>query len=121
MPKKPFDDLSVLNDLIRKYKDGNSTMRLSSIFKCQRNTVREALIFAGLLTGKPKERIQTSEVRPLGKYDHLIFEPINTGSNYDVLCKKHNVKIFKGAIFLSRKDLDRYKNKPPKEVVGDCD
>lgn len=108
MPKEPFDDLEVLNKLLRGYKDGNSMLRLSSIFKCSFKVVRDTLIFSGL-AGKPVTPNQITKVQPAGRYYHLIFEPINDGSNYDTICKKQGVKVYKGSAMFTKKEMGKSK------------
>ena len=56
------------------------------------------------LKRKKKETITTSDAVK-GSYDHLIFEPINNGSNYDEICKKQGVKVYKGSSMFTYKVL----------------
>lgn len=112
MIKPPFDDLTAVTRLIELYtKDKHGMDTLARYFNCQKWRIQKTLQLHGVKTfrrsnGKrknwefEKQRWQPKIVAPLkreqpsqekeipfeikleGKYDKLIFEPINEGKDY---------------------------------------
>lgn len=99
---KPFNNLEAVNNLIRLYQYENiSLVELSSYYGCAVNQIRNTLIYYQIPILRNKTKIVVE--RPVGKYDHLIFETINMGKDYKKLLKEKHLKIYTGNLSLNTK------------------
>lgn len=86
MFKEPFNELQNITKCIGLYKNGFSILEVAREFKTSTNRVREVLLFSKIPLrprgnhGLPRKPIEV--IKPKGRYDHLIFEPINPGRDY---------------------------------------
>lgn len=92
MLNPPFDELPNVTKAVELYKNGNSLLKIACLIGATQKQVRKALIFAGMPL-KQRGGIRVKDecitvVKKVGKYDYLLFEPINQGHDYKDIVKK---------------------------------
>lgn len=123
-----------ISTILTEYTKGASLNGLANRFSIDRSTIRHWVQKSGVTVGNVvplgfRSRIKDSKFNPLkvvskkkkplqqkvGKYDHIVFEPINQGKSYDGYLKVEGLKVCVGGVYFTKKDLlHNTKKKPPK-------
>lgn len=102
----PFDKLENVTKLIKLYKENVSYPEMMFYFGTTENVIRNTLRYHNVpsreknLRMKARAELEVLKEKPVvGKYDHLIFEPINAGKEYKQILKDKGIKIPKEGNF----------------------
>ena len=100
-----FSELSACKEAIEMYQGGNTMQQVADHYRVPMTAMRSLLDFYSIerrgIRGIPEKIAPV--IRPKGKYDHLIFEPVNQGHDYAELLEKSGQKVYKGTISLKKK------------------